>query len=73
MSRIDHIFGNFAWFDTFSDCIASFLPEGLSDHAAILVNTSVLSSNRKAPFKIFNHLLEHPYFMDILSSSWDIP
>lgn len=32
-----------------------------------------MPSSRKAPFRLFNHLMEHPNFIFILLSSWNIP
>lgn len=68
MSMIDHIFSNSNWIVKYSDSSATFLPEGLSNLTATILNTSEVVIPKMTPFKISSHLLSHPMFHDHLVS-----
>lgn len=72
MSKIDRIFGNSEWKHKFSFYIATFLPGGLSEHSPIILCTSEAPAQSRAPFKLFNHLLDHLGFLENLTTSWNI-
>lgn len=57
----------------YTDCIASFLCGGLSNHSTTLINTCVVPISPKAPFKVFNFLLYHPQSHDCLVIGWFTP
>lgn len=73
MSKIDHIFGNALQKDKFYDCSVTYFPGGLFDHSAINLYTSNVLMHRRVPFKLFNHLLDHPNFYTNLVNSWCTP
>ncbi|XP_021739781.1 uncharacterized protein LOC110706192 [Chenopodium quinoa] len=69
-SRIDRVFGNGAWLDTFQHTNAIFLPEGLMDHCPCVINVLGSVGNTKKPFKFFNIWTEHPGFFRIIEDNW---
>ncbi|XP_074271428.1 uncharacterized protein LOC141595363 [Silene latifolia] len=52
--KLDRLFVNGDWLNSFPECYANFLPEGLFDHCPCLVNFQVKDSRKRSPFKYFN-------------------
>ncbi|XP_074290877.1 uncharacterized protein LOC141617593 [Silene latifolia] len=69
-SRIDCVFINDSWLDSFPDSCATFLPEGLFDHCPCLINLYVVVDRKKAPFKYFNMWSMAEGFKDVVINSW---
>lgn len=65
MSKIDHIFGNAFWKDILLIVLLLFFLE-----VYLTINTLEVLIRRRAPFKVFNHLLNHPEFYNHLVNSW---
>lgn len=68
--KIDRVMVNAAWLTNFSASLAYFLPRGVSDHNPAAVNIGSSVHRLKKPFQMFNHLIEHPDFLDSVKEAW---
>ncbi|XP_056688579.1 uncharacterized protein [Spinacia oleracea] len=69
-SRIDRCLGNVEWMDKKSLVCTEYLNAGISDHCPVLINCLADDNKGGRPFKIFNYLVDHPDFMDIVEQCW---
>lgn len=61
---------NSHWLGSFPLSLVNFLPRGFSDHCPATTTLGVYRAKRFKPFQLFNYLLEHPNFMEIISEVW---
>ncbi|XP_059284882.1 uncharacterized protein LOC132038189 [Lycium ferocissimum] len=57
-SHIDWIFGNYGWFQNYSNIEADYMNPGCSDCSPIVLNTVTSFQHIKQPYKLLNVLLE---------------
>ncbi|XP_074299597.1 uncharacterized protein LOC141630732 [Silene latifolia] len=69
-SRIDRVLMNDQWFRSFSEVVATFLPEGLYDHCPCLISTDAICVMRKASFKYYNMWALSDDFAFTVENSW---
>ncbi|KAF3605153.1 hypothetical protein DY000_02045926 [Brassica cretica] len=69
--RIDHLFVNQHWATTFPDAYGEFLEPEQSDHSPCLVSMPSLRRRVIKPFKFFDHVVDHPQYLDSFREAWD--
>ncbi|XP_060195312.1 uncharacterized protein LOC132624568 [Lycium barbarum] len=72
-SKIDRVLVNGEWVDQMPTITAHVLPEGISDHCPIVVQSLQSSSIKAKSFKYCNVWSTHPDFGDIIQSCWNQP
>uniref|UniRef100_A0A803PSG8 Endonuclease/exonuclease/phosphatase domain-containing protein n=1 Tax=Cannabis sativa TaxID=3483 RepID=A0A803PSG8_CANSA len=72
-SKIDHIFANEDWNDSFPNTKAHYSWETISDHNACVVSVKVSEKIRVKPFRYFNFWAYHPEFKNVVMKSWNKP
>ncbi|XP_060195300.1 uncharacterized protein LOC132624555 [Lycium barbarum] len=72
-SKIDRVLVNGEWVDQMPPINAHVLPEGISDHCPIVVQSLQTSSIKVKSFKYCNVWSTHPDFGDIIQSCWSQP
>lgn len=70
--KLDRVLVNDKWLEVFDLSTASFLPRGLSDHSPAAVHLGVNQDRVYKPFQIFNHLIEHDQFLNVVAAAWEI-
>lgn len=68
---IDHAFINQSWVQRFPAGYAEFLEPQQSDHAPCLFRLPDDERRAPKPFKFFNHIIDHPLFMETVRSNWN--
>lgn len=48
----------------------NYFNPGISDHSPLVLDTAVKSEVGMGLFKFFNHLVQHPMFMNIITQIW---
>lgn len=71
--KLDRVLVNNSWLSSFPLSFANFLPRGLSDHSPAVVLLGRTWDRVRKPFQFFNHLIEHPSFLDEVRKAWDFP
>lgn len=66
----ERAFGNFKWILDYGHVEAAFLNPGISNHSPILIQVSTRPSFRPILFRLFNNVLDNPYFIRILTGVW---
>ncbi|CAG7901046.1 unnamed protein product, partial [Brassica rapa] len=69
--KIDHAFINQSWAQRFPAGYAEFLEPQQSDHAPCLFRLPDDQRRAPKPFKFFNHIIDHPLFMETVRSNWN--
>lgn len=69
--RIDHFFINQHWAQSFPDAFGEFLEPEQSDHAPCLVSMPSLRRRVVKPFKFFDHIVDHPKYLDTIKEAWN--
>lgn len=69
--RIDHLFVNQQWAQTFQDAYGEFLEPQQSDHAGCLVTMPSIRRRVVKPFKFFHHIIDHPDYLDSVREAWN--
>lgn len=69
--KLDRVLVNAAWQDLFSMSCAKFLPRGLSDHCPAMVFLNLQTERIFKPFQIFQHIINHPDFLECVRNSWN--
>ncbi|XP_059306536.1 uncharacterized protein LOC132057978 [Lycium ferocissimum] len=69
-SKIDWVFGNLQWLQSYGHVEAEFLNPGVSDHSPILIQFRPQVNIHPKPFKLFSTVMNHPDFATILSNVW---
>ncbi|KAF5197698.1 Dnase i-like superfamily protein [Thalictrum thalictroides] len=70
LTRIYRVLINDEWAQVFEHTFANFLPQGISDHSAIVIKWKSSTHSTVTPFKFFNHWTSHPEFQAIVEKSW---
>lgn len=70
LRKLDRVLVNDQWLLRFDMSRAQFLPRGLSDHNPAAVCLGLPRERIFKPFQIFQHLLDHPQFSEIVSDAW---
>ena len=68
--KLDRALVNDKWGERFPLSDASFVPPGISDHCAIIVECGLPSIIRRTPFRFFNCWADHEQFKDIVKKVW---
>ncbi|KAK1360700.1 hypothetical protein POM88_045174 [Heracleum sosnowskyi] len=69
--KLDRILGNADWLSTQQNSDAVFLPWGMSDHCASILNLPTKDVILTKPFQFYNYWLDRPDFMQIMKDAWD--
>lgn len=69
--RIDHFFVNQNWAQSFPNAFGEFLEPEQSDHAPCLVSMPSLRRRIVKPFKFFDHIVDHPNYLDSVKEAWN--
>ncbi|KAG7559114.1 Alpha/Beta hydrolase fold [Arabidopsis thaliana x Arabidopsis arenosa] len=69
--KIDHALINQSWASLFPDSYADFLEPLQSDHAACFFHVPSMHRSVRKPFKFFQHVMEHPEFLDSVTQAWN--
>ncbi|XP_075103900.1 uncharacterized protein LOC142178417 [Nicotiana tabacum] len=67
----DWVFGNTSWFTKHSSFEAVYEVPGVSDHSPIEINTEVVRSYLKKPFRLYNVLLYQKEFQESVQEIWN--
>ncbi|XP_074360315.1 uncharacterized protein LOC141700437 [Apium graveolens] len=70
--KLDRVMVNAKWLEVFDLSSAKFLPRGLSDHCPAVLLLGLQKDRLSKPFQIFNHLIEHEDFLQVVEKAWDI-
>ncbi|CAN1153831.1 Transposon TX1 uncharacterized 149 kDa protein [Linum perenne] len=68
--RLDRVFVNEDWLDSFKSSLVTILPPGFSDHCSLLVNTDIHLKFLPKPFKYFKYWCAHPEFYPLVEKAW---
>ncbi|XP_021850220.2 uncharacterized protein [Spinacia oleracea] len=71
-SRIDRVFGNMKWMDSFPDISTKYMNPSLSDHSPIVIPCVKSDLHGVRPFRFLNYLVDHTSFEGIVTDSWNI-
>ena len=66
------MFVNDEWFDTFTNCIAEFLPEGISDHCSCLIRPVSSVVSKPKSFRLYNRWMDDLDFMTKVQEAWGV-
>lgn len=69
--KLDRVMVNDYWLQYFDSSTANFLPRGLSDHNPSAVSLGLSRPRLHKPFQVFQHLIDHPEFLDVVKAAWD--
>ncbi|XP_017228236.1 uncharacterized protein LOC108203686 [Daucus carota subsp. sativus] len=72
LRKLDRVLVNDNWLASFDLSQAIFLPRGLSDHSPAAVSLGLRRERIFKPFQIFQHLIEHPGFLQVVKDAWSI-
>lgn len=70
MRKLDRVLVNAAWLRCFASSSARFMARGFSDHNPSAVSLGTSLEIVFKPFQVFQHLIDHPAFNDLLSNVW---
>lgn len=68
--KIDHAFINQAWSARFPEAYVEFLEPLQSDHSSCLFHVPSAQRRAPKPFKLFNHIIDHPSFEETVREAW---
>ncbi|XP_074271275.1 uncharacterized protein LOC141595203 [Silene latifolia] len=71
LERLDRCYASQDWILLFPDAHLQNLNLFLSDHAPIVLSTSVKIKKPKRPYRVDNWCLEHPAIQSLISSIWN--
>lgn len=69
-SKLDWVFCNESWHDTYNSCSTSYYEESISNHCFLLVKCICPEDSRVKPFRFFNMWCDFPKYKDLVSSTW---
>ncbi|XP_062114704.1 uncharacterized protein LOC133825827 [Humulus lupulus] len=69
-SKLDRVFVNEDWLDTFPNVNAIASWEVISDHCAIILKHIAVQRSGVYPFRFFNMWTQHPLFKSTVQASW---
>lgn len=72
-SRIDHCVANAKWLMKYDNVCVHYLNPSLSNHSPLLFQTQGTDESGGRPFRVFDHLLDHPAFPGIIEEEWGKP
>lgn len=70
VAKLDRVFSNSAWLDTFDDPMVTHLPRLSSNHSHLLLTHRCRTSPKNIPFKFEEMWLPHTSFTAIVENSW---
>ncbi|XP_058762598.1 uncharacterized protein LOC131635980 [Vicia villosa] len=70
-SRIDHMLGNFEWFQKFHEAKVYVMNPHISDHAPIKVDYQKHVKRKLRMFKFLNSVVLEPSFLQVVATSWN--
>ncbi|KAA0026071.1 uncharacterized protein E6C27_scaffold581G00620 [Cucumis melo var. makuwa] len=70
LRRLDRVLVNDDWLSTWPTMLVNVLPWGISDHYPILFYPSFQHSNKVVSFRFFNHWVEDPSFIEVVTRMW---
>lgn len=65
-SKIEHCLGNDEWWRKFYKGYVLYALPGLFDHCPLVVKMSHGNIRGGRPFRVFNYMVEHPRFMEVV-------
>ncbi|KAF5185111.1 Dnase i-like superfamily protein [Thalictrum thalictroides] len=71
LCKLDKCLTNKAWNSIFVNVEAHFLAHGVFDHSPVVLKWHNNEGDGHAPFRFFNHWVEHPDFKGIVEEVWD--
>lgn len=69
--RLDRCIVNGTWIRNLVMSYAHVLPRGISDHCPIAINLGVARERIFKPFQCFQHIIDHPDFMETIAAAWE--
>ncbi|KAM6562940.1 hypothetical protein CsatB_022938 [Cannabis sativa] len=72
-SKIDHVFANEDWHDTFGNNSAHYGWETTSDHCSCVVSIKAHMKIGVKPFRFYNFWADHPKFKELVLQNWEKP
>ncbi|KAJ6897578.1 hypothetical protein NC652_024398 [Populus alba x Populus x berolinensis] len=73
MKKLDWIFGNSSFLNSWPAAHSQFLPRDHSDHSSMVLTLSTPLPHSPAPFKFLNVWADREDFLDIVKSVWESP
>ena len=73
MKKLDWIFGNSSFLNSWPVAHSQFLPRDHSDHSSMVLTLSTPLPHSPAPFKFLNVWADREDFLDIVKSVWESP
>ncbi|CAN1850672.1 Transposon TX1 uncharacterized 149 kDa protein [Linum perenne] len=70
--RLDRVFINEAWVDSFPRSYLQILLPGVSDHCSLFLNSDVPLQSLPKPFKYYKFWCEHPTFYNLIDEAWSL-
>ncbi|KAL8146705.1 hypothetical protein AgCh_004445 [Apium graveolens] len=70
-SKIDRVMVNVVSVTSYANLLANFMPRGVSDHNPAAVSVGFSFARVKKPYQMFNHLIDHPHFLNLVKEAWD--
>lgn len=71
VKKLDRMLVNGSWFTSFPNSIATFLPPTVSNHCAMLLQSSFVPASYPKPFKFFSNWLPNRSFLPIVDKVWN--
>ncbi|XP_062118785.1 uncharacterized protein LOC133832461 [Humulus lupulus] len=72
-SKIDYVFTNEDWLDSFPNSTAFFRWEVVSDHCSCVISTTTMENMGIKLFRFYNFWTEHQDFKEVVLNSWRKP
>lgn len=72
LRKLDRALVNGSWLQQFSESFVEILPRGLSDHNPVALSFGGIRERVLKPFQVFNHIIEHEKFLDVVSEAWNL-
>lgn len=73
MKKLDWIFGNSSFLNSWPTAHSQFLPRDHSDHSSMVLTLSSPLPHSPSPFKFLNVWADREDFLDIVKSAWESP
>lgn len=69
--KLDRCLVNDIWLQNLNYSHAQFGEKGLSDHCPVFVSLGISRIKIQKPFQLFQHLIQAPNFLEVVSSAWN--